>query len=312
MRPYGQFNKGIDARRSDTGLRRAEPGRPGRLGVRPLAARVLTALLLAVFAALLALPAQAQGLTTFVSNTHISDLRTAGLFIAQSFETGANPDGYTISNVQIMLHASSNPSALTSAKIREYNASDEPGDLVATLTNPGTLVSDSLNTFTAPAGTTLDANTTYFIMLNEGISSSNKVIFATSFSDDQTGEPGWSIGDSRLNRLSSTGDWTASGSSILIAIKRHCWHPYQQPRDGRAGDHWRGGAGPDAVGGDHGDFGRRRHDEGRRRRRGLRIHLPVGAGGRGRLVEPGGHSGRDGQHLHGNLGGCRQSDSGEG
>ena len=60
MRSHGQFNKGVDARRNDTGLRRAEPGRPGRLGVRPLAARVLTAVLLAAFAALLALPAQAQ------------------------------------------------------------------------------------------------------------------------------------------------------------------------------------------------------------------------------------------------------------
>ena len=105
MRSHGQFNKGIDARRSDTALRRAEPGRPGRLGVRPLAARILTAVLLAAFAALLALPAQAQELTTFVSNTHVSEDRTASLFIAQSFETGANPDGYTISNVQLKLHS---------------------------------------------------------------------------------------------------------------------------------------------------------------------------------------------------------------
>ena len=220
MRPYGQFNKGIDARRSDTALRRAEPGRPGRLGVRSLAARVLTAVLLAVFAALLALPAQAQGLTTFVSNTqHVSEPRTASLITAQSFETGANPDGYTISNIQLKLHSTSNPSALTSAKIREYNASDEPGDLVATLTNPGTLVSDSLNTFTAPAGTTLDANTTYFIMLNEGISSSNTVIFATTLSDEETGETDWSIGNGRLNFTTSTGDWNTSMFSLLIEIR---------------------------------------------------------------------------------------------
>ena len=58
---------------------------------------------------------------------------------------------------------------------------------MATLTNPGTLVSDSLNTFTAPAGTTLAASTTYWISLNEGIDD-NRVSFATSFSDDETGE----------------------------------------------------------------------------------------------------------------------------
>ena len=37
----------------------------------------------------------------------------------------------------------------TSVKIRENNADNEPGDLVATLTNPGTLTADSLNTFLA-------------------------------------------------------------------------------------------------------------------------------------------------------------------
>ena len=225
MRSHGQFNKGIDARRNDTGLRRAEPGRPGRLGVRPLAARILTAVLLAAFAALLALPlpaqaqGQGQGLTTFVSNTHISTPGNASFFIAQSFETGANAGGYTVSEVDVQLSDTSVSGKSTSAKIREYNASDDPGDLVATLTNPGTLVSDSLNTFRAPADTKLDANTTYFIMLNEGISSTNKVLFASGSSDDETGEPGWSMGDGFLNKFNSTDNWGQSGFSVLIAIK---------------------------------------------------------------------------------------------
>ena len=48
--PRGQFDTGVDAGRNDAALKRAELGRPGRLRVRSLAA----------FAALLALPLQAQ------------------------------------------------------------------------------------------------------------------------------------------------------------------------------------------------------------------------------------------------------------
>ena len=55
MQPHGQFDAGVDA-----ALKRAEPGRPGRLRVRSLAARGLAVVLLAAFAALLALPLQAQ------------------------------------------------------------------------------------------------------------------------------------------------------------------------------------------------------------------------------------------------------------
>ena len=59
----------------------------------------------------------------------------------------------------------------TSVKIRENNADNEPGDLVGTLTNPGTLTSDKFNTFTAQPVITLAASTTYWITVNEEISS---------------------------------------------------------------------------------------------------------------------------------------------
>ena len=217
MRSHGQFNKGIDARRSDTGLRRAEPGRPGRLGVRPLAARVLTAVLLAAFAALLALSAQAQTTAiTLVSNT--GEIVGAGSsnFGAQSFETGSNADGYTVSEVDIHLGTAANKS--TTVKIREDDGSDEPGALVATPNNPATLTNSGLNTFTAPADTTLAADTTYWISVNEG--SSNRASFITTSGNGQTGEPGWSIGNQRLWRSSEGEGWATSHDlSFLIAIK---------------------------------------------------------------------------------------------
>ena len=218
MRPYGQFNKGIDARRNDTGLRRAEPGRPGRLGGRSLAGRVLTAVLLAAFAALMALPAQAQTTAiTLVSNTHLTQTGNSIAFAAQSFETGTAAGGYTVSEVDVRLVDVSGRS--TSVSIRENNASDEPGALVATLTNPDTLTANGLNTFTAPAGTTLAASRTYWISVNEGISS-NRASVANMNHDGQTGEPGWSIGNSRLSRTNETADWSLSAfASVVIEIR---------------------------------------------------------------------------------------------
>ena len=64
---------------------------------------------------------------------------------------------------------------------------------------------------------------------------------------------------------------------------------------GQPVDYGDGDGGPDADGGDVGDCGYRRQDEGRGRGCGFRVHLPVGAGGRGR---------RDG-HLRGDVGQLR-------
>ena len=219
MRLYGQSNKGIEARRNDTGLRRAEPG---RLRVRPLAGRVLTAVLLAAFVALLALTVtQAQAQTTaitLVSNTAESlEGLNSDRLQAQKFRTGASTGGYTISDVGIRTENVSGK--MTSLKIRENNISNLPGALVATLNNPATLTSNSLNTFTAPAGTTLAANTPYWITINEGITSSNRASYERTASNTETGEAGWSIGDNRLWRASAGNSWSTSTSPALIQIR---------------------------------------------------------------------------------------------
>ena len=103
-----------------------------------------------------------------VSNTHLSVGGFNNLLQAQSFETGPTAGSYTVSEVDI--RTSDTSSSSTSVKIRKNNADNEPGDLVTTLANPTSLTADSLNTFTAQAGTTLAASTTYWITTNEGIS----------------------------------------------------------------------------------------------------------------------------------------------
>ncbi len=153
---------------------------------------------------------------TFVSNTG-QTVESGGTrsFAAQSFVTGAECRGYIVSEIQILLLGSAS-AASTRIKLREDDGG-EPGNLVAEFTNPDTLASDSLNTFTAPAGTTLVANTTYWITASEGVAV-NRPVVAQTHSDVETGETGWSIGDRRLWRSSETNDWSTSQTSLVIAI----------------------------------------------------------------------------------------------
>ena len=188
------------------------------VSVRSLAALTLTVALialLATLATLLAPPLQAQSLTTFVTNTHGSASLDTNTFLAQSFETGTNEGGYTVSEIQILLGDVSGKS--TSVSIKEDN-SGEPGDPVATLTNPGTLTSHSLNTFTAQPVITLAASTTYWLTVNEGISS-DRVFVSSKSADDEHSTWGWSIGDGRLYRTSEMASWSDSTTSLVIAIK---------------------------------------------------------------------------------------------
>ena len=82
MQPRGPLDTDVDARRNGTARMRAEPGRPERVRARSLAARGLAAVLLAAFAALLALPLQAQAQTLV---PHDWSLTPAGHGIGDQF-----------------------------------------------------------------------------------------------------------------------------------------------------------------------------------------------------------------------------------
>ena len=181
-----RFRLWADAGSKDAALKRAKPGRWRRWRIPSIAALSLAAVLLAAFAALLALPAQTTTPVTLVSNTYRTSSGSTNAFGAQRFETGASAGGFTISEVEVRLSNTNNKS--TSVRIREDN-SGEPatGDPVATLTNPGTLTANSLNTFTAPADTTLAPSTTYWITFNEEVTGARANVSLTA-SDDETGE----------------------------------------------------------------------------------------------------------------------------
>ena len=162
-------------------------------------------------------PLQAQEVTTLVSNTSETSTGSTNGTQAQSFQTGTNPTGYTVTEVALRLGTFVAASTQTVAKI-SANDGHEPGNVVATLTNPRSLEEDNLNTFAAPAGTTLQPNETYWIVVNDGLSTGDTWQYAQTSRNAETGETGWEIANQRLFRTSGS-SWTQSTNPLLIAIK---------------------------------------------------------------------------------------------
>ena len=226
MQPRGQFYTVVDAGRKDAGLKRADPGRPGRGRLRPLAAG------LAAFAALVALPLQAQAQkTTFVSNTGQSTATSLrgigptgiGSFFysqAQRFSTGSNEGGYTLSAIKVQ---ADNFESASSPRVSIYTVtSDNPGTLLYVLTNPATLNDDAINTFRAPANATLEEDTNYFVVF-EALGSGSNLRYdlkgTVSANEDSGTASGWSIADTSRERATNSGNWSSVFARLKIAVR---------------------------------------------------------------------------------------------
>ena len=180
------------------------------------------ALIAIMCAALITVPLYAQEVTTLVSNTTETSNSSSNGTHAQSFRTGTNPTGYTITEVGIQLGTFVSGATQTVTKISDDDGG-EPGNVLATLTNP-TILGNSLNTFTAPAGTTLDPGETYWVVVNDGLPVGDTWRYAITSGNSEAGEAGWEIDNGRLHRTSGT-NWNTSTSSLVMAIKGQINYP---------------------------------------------------------------------------------------
>ena len=185
-------------------------------------AQVLAAAALLALTGALALPAtaEAQTTTTFVSNIGEKEGRSGASIQAQSFTTGSNTSGYTLSEVLFRLRSGSDLFR-TYIKVKR-DASGAPGDLVANLSNPENFADNSTVGFTAPASTTLAAGTVYWVVVNEGIASpANRISVRATSSHDQaatTTDPNWLIADRRLWKNNDGSAWYSSPDVLMLAI----------------------------------------------------------------------------------------------
>ncbi len=195
--------------------------RGARGGPRSWRRRVAAAAALAALAALLPLTAQAQTVTSLVSNT--GEFHTGGGsgIYAQSFTTGANSDGYTLSEIQLYITRidTGDTTTVTLRANTVTGTSNVPGDEVAALTNPASLTLNALNSFTAPPGTTLGPDTTYWVTVNENTASANRLSFSVTSRDGQSGESGFTIGNDRLWKDKAGDAWSTGSDALRIDVR---------------------------------------------------------------------------------------------
>ena len=163
----------------------------------------------------------AEAQTTLVSNTGQTSTGSFLFEFATKFTTGANAAGYALSEVDIALGRSgiTDLTGRTTVVTIRAGGSTNPGALVATLVNPNSFTLDALNTFTAPAGTVLAANTTYFLVFNDGTprASPQNIPVTAARGDGQTGLTGWSINNG--SRFQQSSSWFGSNQSMRFALK---------------------------------------------------------------------------------------------
>ena len=176
---------------------------------------------LVAVAAFLSLPLQARAQTTItlVSNTGGTTTASTTSISAQPFTTGSNSGGYTLTSVvlgvgnyieDLSILVRIVPSTL-------LNLPDESDSTkIITLTNPASVTGFALNTFTAPANTTLSADTTYHVLVTNADADAAVGVHRTSSNaEDDGAADGWSIGDTRYWKATIPDAWSSSTTSFL-------------------------------------------------------------------------------------------------
>ena len=139
--------------------------------------------------------------TTFISNAGQSSSNASAQVRATEFTTGT--DTYTLSSVGIYhgLQSSVTP------QVQIYSdASGEPGTVVATMSNPGTIAL-GVNIYPAPANTTLSASTTYWVVTSNSAATDGqgfRVNTTPTNNLDSGTAAGWNIGNARIQGPTST------------------------------------------------------------------------------------------------------------
>ena len=158
--------------------------------------------------------------SVLVSNVGQTDSLVARLAqrdYAQSFTTGANPTGYTLTSIELrLLIPSASVTATPTVKLFSGSAN---GTEVSTFAGPAMLDADTTTnyTFTPPSTVDLLGSSTYWVVA-EGIVAWR---FTDSTSEDATSAPGWLITDGYQTRpaTSNGGIFTAGSRSSLLQLR---------------------------------------------------------------------------------------------
>ena len=153
-------------------------------------------------------------LVSNVGQAHADVFRLGTMDLAQSFRTGTNADGYTLTSIELRLTATTTSGTNTPA-VKLFSGSAN-GTEEATLTGPAMLELGTDNYAFAPSSTvTLLMSTTYWVVAVGDV----HWPFTASTSEDGTPAAGWSIGDALENRTASSIDVFTAVSGIVLQIR---------------------------------------------------------------------------------------------
>lgn len=127
-----------------------------------------------------------------------------------SFTTGSG--SYNLESVTLLFRQ--NTADLNNLFVRLYgNNSGVPGTLITTFTNPASITTNlANNTFTLATSQALTASTTYWLV--SGIlSGSGNYRWGYTFSNSETGLPGWTIGNGLVSSNKQGGTWSSFPTS---------------------------------------------------------------------------------------------------
>ena len=194
---------------------------PRRLPRPGLAALLLLFIALAVLL-LTAGPAQAQTPVKLVGNTgkDTSTTTFATHDVAQGFNTGSQPTGYTLTEVQLDLTITGSSLPSYEVEIWTANSTGQPDSKLGTLTKPSALTT-GLNSFTSASGIGLDRSTNYLVVIDLSSASEHWGIrHTTSGAEDPGRASGWGIADSSLSRTrDSAGSYGSNAAAVKMAVR---------------------------------------------------------------------------------------------
>ena len=181
-------------------------------------------------------------LVSNIGQTEITENDDSGelliLDAAQEFTTGSNETGYTLSSIDLDLTVAST-SNFPVVKLRSGSAT---GTEVATLTAPtNASTGKTTYTFTTPTAITLEGDTSYWVMAENGGGTWHTVGFA----EDATPAPDWSIADrDEFRSPTSTGPFsTDTDVALMIRVNGTVNNPFLENFRADAGNaqvtlHW--------------------------------------------------------------------------
>ncbi len=163
-----------------------------------------------------AAPASANALVSNLGQTTFTTTLAIGSNpVAQKFTTGSATAGYTLASLEIDFAAAVGTPANLRAELWSATGAGAPDSKLASLTVPST-VGAGAAAFAAPSNTSLDASTSYFVVVYSSGATTGSLRTTRTNNEDSGSASGWSIGDTRHGRSGTS--WRTNTIELKIRV----------------------------------------------------------------------------------------------